>query len=397
MNACLCHFPAQTVVLSIILGARAYLELFAHTMAARPELTCGISGCEEQVDNVDEKIRAHLLDQHPNHTKAGLGCVFEISTGPYLLTHTQSSKPDIQTPPDLADVFMERGRSSSDLVDPTIQEPHKARSNSHRSRRLKAVPRAAAPVAHDSPFRRRPQVTTEVPGQLWSPGDLTQSTLSAGKLNLVSKTRRGEPQARWPPHATVPMEEESPVKLIKQPKTYPINNDKLINEVKAIYAGLVMVESKCIQVDNAQSSRNETETKLNNEQWQALIALHRTLLHEHHDFFLASQHPSASPAVRRLASKYAMPARMWRHGIHSFLELLRFRLPDSREHMITYIYLAYSMVALLYETVPAFKDIWIECLGDIGRYRFVPSIGLGQLNINNNIEQNGYRRRRYSG
>ncbi|KAH6657035.1 hypothetical protein BKA67DRAFT_554046, partial [Truncatella angustata] len=128
-----------------------------------------------------------------------------------------------------------------------------------------------------------------------------------------------------------------------------------------------MVESKCIEVDNAQSSTNET--KLNNEQWQALIALHRTLLHEHHDFFLASQHPSASPALRRLASKYAMPARMWRHGIHSFLELLRHRLPASLEHMLTFIYLAYSMMALLYETVPAFEDTWIECLGDLGRYR----------------------------
>ncbi|CAG1979825.1 unnamed protein product, partial [Fusarium graminearum] len=91
--------------------------------------------------------------------------------------------------------------------------------------------------------------------------------------------------------------------------------------------------------------------------------------HEHHDFFLASQHPSASPALRRLASKYAMPARMWRHGIHSFLELLRHRLPASLEHMLTFLYLAYSMMALLYETVPAFEDTWIECLGDLGRYR----------------------------
>ncbi|CAK7241132.1 MAG: hypothetical protein STHCBS139747_002590 [Sporothrix thermara] len=64
-----------------------------------------------------------------------------------------------------------------------------------------------------------------------------------------------------------------------------------------------------------------------------------------------------------------MPARMWRHGIHSFLELLRHRLPASREHMITFIYMAYSIIALLYETVPAFEDTWIECLGDLSRYR----------------------------
>ena len=140
-------------------------------------------------------------------------------------------------------------------------------------------------------------------------------------------------------------------------------------EVKGIYAGLVMVESKCIEVDNAQNAQKDSPHKLNNEQWQALIALHRTLLHEHHDFFLASQHPSASLALQRLASKYSMPARMWRHGIHSFLELLRHRLPASLEHMLTFIYLAYSMMALLYETVPAFEDTWIECLGDLGRYR----------------------------
>ena len=27
------------------------------------------------------------------------------------------------------------------------------------------------------------------------------------------------------------------------------------------------------------------------------------------------------------------------------------------------------MIALLYETVPAFEDAWVECLGDLARYR----------------------------
>ncbi|KAI0398817.1 hypothetical protein F4802DRAFT_591877 [Xylaria palmicola] len=165
-----------------------------------------------------------------------------------------------------------------------------------------------------------------------------------------------------------PKEEDSEaLYLIKQPETRPISQEQLVAEVNGIYAGLVMVESKCIEVDNAQSSQNDT--KLNNEQWQALIALHRTLLNEHHDFLLASQHPSASLALKRLALKYAMPARMWRHGIQSFLELLRNRLPGSQEHMLTFIYMAYSILTLLYETAPAFKDTWMECLGDIGRYR----------------------------
>jgi hypothetical protein len=126
-----------------------------------------------------------------------------------------------------------------------------------------------------------------------------------------------------------------------------------------------MVETKCIHVDRAQAaaSQNHPGIKLAPDHWQALIALHRTLLHEHHDFFLASQHPSVSPALRRLAAKYSMSARMWKHGIHSFLELLRRRLPETIDYMLAFIYLAYQMMALLYETVPAFEDTWIECLG----------------------------------
>ncbi|KAJ9134152.1 hypothetical protein NKR23_g10322 [Pleurostoma richardsiae] len=111
--------------------------------------------------------------------------------------------------------------------------------------------------------------------------------------------------------------------MILQPETRPISQEQLVAEVKGIYAGLVMVENKCIEVDNAQTSLNEAPPRLNNGQWQALIALHRTLLNKHHDFVLACQHPSASTALRRLASKYAMPVRMLQHGIHSFIQLLQ--------------------------------------------------------------------------
>jgi hypothetical protein len=69
-----------------------------------------------------------------------------------------------------------------------------------------------------------------------------------------------------------------------------------------------MVETKCVHIDRAQADPNH---KLASDHWQALVR-------ELHDFFLASQHPFASPALRRLAAKYSMPARMWKHGIHSF-------------------------------------------------------------------------------
>jgi hypothetical protein len=158
-----------------------------------------------------------------------------------------------------------------------------------------------------------------------------------------------------------------------QPDSRPISQEQLESEVEAIYAGLTMIETKCMHEDRAQAAAAQDSSDPNHtlpsDHWQTLIALHRTLLEKHHKFFLKSQHPSASPALRRLAAKHSMPARMWKHGIHSFLELLRNQLPNSIDYMLALIYLAYQMMTLLYETVPAFEDTWIECLGDLGRSR----------------------------
>ena len=194
--------------------------------------------------------------------------------------------------------------------------------------------------------------------------------------DLVGKTplRSGPVQALSggdsPPLYEPSEDSEVEPEMLLQPDTRPISREQLVSEVKGIYAGLVMVEAKCIEVDEKQSVANaSSKVNLRNDQWQSLVALHKQLLHEHHDFFLASQHPSASPALSRLSAKYSMPARMWRHGIHAFLEVLRHRLPESLEHMLAFIYIAYSMIALLYETISTFEDTWIECLGELGRYR----------------------------
>jgi hypothetical protein len=37
--------------------------------------------------------------------------------------------------------------------------------------------------------------------------------------------------------------------------------------------------------------------------------------------------------------------------------------------MLVFIYLAYQMMALLYETVLACEDTWIKCIGDLRRCR----------------------------
>lgn len=103
-----------------------------------------------------------------------------------------------------------------------------------------------------------------------------------------------------PRHRGKPVNSKYP-DLILQPESSPISKDQLAAEVKGIYAGLVMVEAKCINIDAAQAA--DPDSELTADQWQALIALHRTLLYEHHDFLMATQHPSATPALRGLAAK----------------------------------------------------------------------------------------------
>ncbi|KAF8852975.1 hypothetical protein BDZ45DRAFT_694644 [Acephala macrosclerotiorum] len=173
--------------------------------------------------------------------------------------------------------------------------------------------------------------------------------------------------------APSPLHSENCDTLLPEPGVRPLLQEQLVAEVEGIYAGLIVVEAGCIEIDKKQAALKQVESMepgtLNNSKWQALIALHKTLLYEHHDFFLASQHPSATPDLRELASKYAMPQRMWRHGIHSFLQLLRSHLPNSLEHMLSFIYFAYSMMALLYETVPTFEPTWMEYLKRLSYWR----------------------------
>ncbi|KAF2808785.1 uncharacterized protein BDZ99DRAFT_389084 [Mytilinidion resinicola] len=108
--------------------------------------------------------------------------------------------------------------------------------------------------------------------------------------------------------------------MFTQPDARPKFQEQLASEVKSIYAGLIMVETKCIQTADKSTSPPLTPNYATraNISWQPLIALHRTLLHEHHDFFTRL----SAPFHYAVLHKYSVPARMWKHGIHSFLELV---------------------------------------------------------------------------
>lgn len=211
--------------------------------------------------------------------------------------------------------------------------------------------------------------------------------LSDGQ-NLNWRRDRNHPLDRCPGKPQ-PASNRLPARLVEEQvirhlPTKAISNDQLAVEVGGIYAALCLVEQKCDEVDKQQmKSYQLTEPPtapstepptapptepLTDSQWSALVALHKTLLYEHHDFYLASQHPSANPPLRKLADQYSMPARLWKYGIYAFLEVLRSRLPESRAHMEHFIFIAFSTMCMLYETVPAFEGTWAERLGDIARY-----------------------------
>ncbi|KAG8525670.1 uncharacterized protein KY384_000430 [Bacidia gigantensis] len=263
-------------------------------------------------------------------------------------------------------------------TNPTRQKSPKTRGHQSRPPRGRNLEPRLKEGLHDSPKKFKPP---------WPPPQAAKGSSQGLQPDSAGVQKQSQPivvQKRTGRHerASSPVDDpddqeddpEPNPSMLVQPETRPISHDQLVVEVKGIYAGLVMVEAKCIEVDDKQTPSPDDKfpprpMPLSNDQWRSLIALHKQLLHEHHDFFLASQHPSASSNLSKLAGKYSMPARMWRHGIHGFLEVLRYRLPDAFEHMLAFIYIAYSMMALLYETVPSFEDTWIECLGDLARYR----------------------------
>ncbi|KAJ5195756.1 DNA/RNA-binding domain E.t1.c1-type [Penicillium cf. viridicatum] len=160
--------------------------------------------------------------------------------------------------------------------------------------------------------------------------------------------------------------QEEPQKTTKQPKTHAVTEEQLINEVRKIYDGLVIVENQCIE---SHRELKQSKAELSPRQWQAHVSLHRTLLDEHFNFFLASQHPSASPVLRDVPDKYQTLARMWRYGVLSFLDQLRLKTPDSTEYMHDFIYFSFSIISCLLECVPDLRETWVECLGDLARYR----------------------------
>lgn len=153
----------------------------------------------------------------------------------------------------------------------------------------------------------------------------------------------------------------------------PVTPERLVTLARSIYVNLLTMESKCVEIRNTPLSKEGLSVPFQDE-LQSYIILHGSLLGEYYEFFLVTQHPLASCSLRRLPFKYDMPARMWKFGIFCLLERMRQQLPDCLEYLLEYLNMAYNMMTLFYETVPALEDVWAECLGDLARY----GMGIGE-------------------
>ena len=143
----------------------------------------------------------------------------------------------------------------------------------------------------------------------------------------------------------------------------------VLTMITAIYANLVLIEAKLREIgENYLQTEAQTHRKISNDTWGNISALHRKLLHEHQDFFVASQHPSASCALKSLASKYSMPTRKWQHGIHAFLKMLRQRGPDTLEYMRNFVSSTSTVIGQLMESVPGMMNQWTKISKGLEEY-----------------------------
>ncbi|KAI7786549.1 hypothetical protein LA080_003278 [Diaporthe eres] len=128
------------------------------------------------------------------------------------------------------------------------------------------LPSRRPKVKHNTPadeyttdFPARPTARTK--GRLWNEGDPipTRNQAAAQPTPQQHPRQSRRSNNRQASNQTVEEEEDPSVnKMIGRPETRPISQEQLVAEVKGIYAGLVMVESKCIEVESLEMEKHVT-------------------------------------------------------------------------------------------------------------------------------------------
>ncbi|KAK1658636.1 hypothetical protein BDP55DRAFT_734016 [Colletotrichum godetiae] len=129
-------------------------------------------------------------------------------------------------------------------------------------------------------------------------------------------------------------------------------------EAGDIYESIAELENICLKLYLCKPD------KVKAKQWVGLLNLTNILVTMYHTFFRVTQHHSGDPSLRATASKVALPARLLRITT-DLLKLLQRGLPATRQHMLRFVCQNYQDTAYLNEILPAFSDVWTECLARI--------------------------------
>ncbi|KLJ07504.1 hypothetical protein EMPG_17020 [Blastomyces silverae] len=152
--------------------------------------------------------------------------------------------------------------------------------------------------------------------------------------------------------------------MIRQCDVQELPFKTLMDEAAKIYGFLLTAEMTCLTED----AKITHFKKLNENQWTDLVKWHRILIHHHYNLLICTQHPTGNSELLAIPVRYGLPSRMLHQGIYVLLEIMKDRRPDSHSYMAPFIYHAYGVMTLLLEIVPTFKNLWLECLGDLASY-----------------------------
>ena len=164
------------------------------------------------------------------------------------------------------------------------QQPGHNHSNRRRAPRERHSPTHGPGLAEKDNMFSQVHVSYERP----QVQQILSDSGKQGKQSHPLERNREDNSSESPPEDEFPGNEpaEGPgndPEMLLQPETRPISPEQLVVEVKGIYAGLVMVEAKCIDIDERQSAAAQERdpskrSELKNDQWQSLIALHKQVI-----------------------------------------------------------------------------------------------------------------------
>lgn len=180
----------------------------------------------------------------------------------------------------------------------------------------------------------------------------------------------------------------NPPALISQLSVGEIGSQQIRAETQNLYLEFAQLEAYCTELTKPHVKHN---TQLSDAECKRLVAFHKQFLHTAHDLLLAAQYPSSDQKLKSLPREKGIAIRVWKHGIHTILEIFRHRLPQCREYLDLYVRSTYAMIGLFYESLIDFKLVWLECLGDVARYMMAIEQDSGYRSVLNKTANTWYQ------